>query len=136
MRLVKKSAKVSSVHRIARLLSRYQHFARPLFWAAAAFAFVMAVLPHPPQIPGSPSDKVQHVAAFATLALLGTWAWPRVKPLELLAALSMFGAFIEWVQAIPFLHRDSEFLDWVTDSATAAAVLIGIAWSRALFRSS
>ena len=50
--------------------------ARALFWAAAAFAFVMAVLPHPPNIPGNPNDKLQHIAAFATLALLGSFAFP------------------------------------------------------------
>ena len=46
---------------------------RLLFWAAAIFALVMAVLPHPPELPGDPSDKLQHVAAFATLGLLGAW---------------------------------------------------------------
>lgn len=53
--------------------------ARPLFWAAALFAFVMAILPHPPQFPGEPQDKILHVTAFATLALLGSWAYPRAK---------------------------------------------------------
>ncbi len=28
------------------------------FWAALAFTFVMAALPHPPRIPGDPIDKV------------------------------------------------------------------------------
>ena len=32
--------------------------AKALFFAAALFALVMALLPHPPQIPGEPSDKV------------------------------------------------------------------------------
>src|SRR5438094_451884 len=41
---------------------------RVLFWAAALFAFVMAILPHPPELPGNPSDKLQHMAAFAPLA--------------------------------------------------------------------
>jgi hypothetical protein len=101
-----------------------------LFWAAALFAFVMAVLPHPPQFPGEPSDKVQHVAAFATLALLGSVAYPAKALLTLLARLSLFGAMIEIVQAIPALHRDSDPLDWLADTVAVAAVLLVVRWWR------
>lgn len=103
---------------------------RGLFWAAALFAFVMAVLPHPPEIPGHPQDKVQHVAAFATLAALGAWAYPRISLTSLLIRLSLFGAGIELVQAIPALHRDSDVLDWVADTIAAGLVLLAIAWWR------
>jgi VanZ family protein len=102
--------------------------ARLLFWAAAAFAFVMAVVPHPPHFRGEPSDKVQHVVAFATLALLGTWAYSKTRPLKLLAGLSLFGAFIEVVQAIPMLHRDSDVLDWIADTIAVAVVLLLLRW--------
>lgn len=98
--------------------------ARTIFWAAAAFSFVMAVLPHPPEVPGEPNDKVQHIAAFATLALLGVFAYPRIALMRLLTGLSMFGAFIELVQAIPILHRDSDILDWLADTAAAATILL------------
>ena len=98
--------------------------ARGLFWAAALFAFVMAVLPHPPQLPDAPSDKVQHIIAFTTLTLLGSWAYATARPLKLLLALSLFGAVIEIVQAIPVLHRDPELLDWLADSAAVAVVLL------------
>lgn len=57
--------------------------ARAVFWAAACLAFVMAIVPHPPEVPGAPNDKVQHVAAFATLALLGSFAYPRTTLLKL-----------------------------------------------------
>jgi hypothetical protein len=97
---------------------------RGLFWTAAAFAFVMAVVPHPPQIPGAPNDKVQHIVAFATLALLGSWAYTATRPLKLLAWLSLFGAAIEIIQAIPMLHRDSDVLDWVADTIAVAVVLL------------
>jgi hypothetical protein len=104
---------------------------RGLFWAAAAFAFVMAVLPHPPQIPGEPSDKVQHIAAFATLALLGSFAFTVTSPLKLLVRLSLFGAVIEMIQMIPVLHRDSDLLDWLADTAAVSAVLLlVILWRR------
>lgn len=104
---------------------------RAAFWVAAAFAFVMAILPHPPQIPLEPNDKVQHVAAFATLALLGSLAYPRTSLLRLLVRLSLFGALIEIVQAIPVLHRDSDVLDWLTDTLAAAAILLVVRWRRA-----
>ena len=101
---------------------------RLLFWGAAAFAFGMAAVPRPPDVPGSPDDKVLHVTAFATLALLGAWAYPRARTLTLLAGLSCFGALIEAVQAIPALHRDSELTDWLADTAAAGIVLLGLAW--------
>jgi VanZ family protein len=97
--------------------------ARATFWAASVFAFVMAVLPHPPEVPGHPNDKVEHVVAFATLAALGSFAYPRTSLLKLLAGLSLFGAFIELVQAIPALQRDSDVWDWVADTAAVAVVL-------------
>jgi VanZ family protein len=102
---------------------RASRLSRATFWAAAIFAFVMAILPHPPEVPGEPSDKVQHVIAFATLAGLASFAYPRTALLRLLAGLSLFGAFIEVVQAIPALQRDSDIWDWVADTGAVAAVL-------------
>jgi hypothetical protein len=104
-------------------------YPRLLFWGAALFAFVMAVLPHPPQVPGHPSDKVEHVVAFATLAGLGAWAYGRAPLLRLAAGLSLFGALIELVQAIPALHRDSDALDWIADTVACGAVLLAV-WCR------
>lgn len=104
--------------------------ARALFWSAALFAFVMAVLPHPPELPGHPQDKVQHVVAFVTLAALGAWAYPRTMLTSLLIRLSLFGAVIEAAQAIPTLHRDSDVLDWIADTVAAGLVLLAIAWWR------
>jgi VanZ family protein len=103
---------------------------RALFWAAALFAFVMAVLPHPPEVPGNPSDKVQHVAAFATLAVLGSWAYLRTPLRSLFLGLSAFGALIEIVQAIPALHRDSDVKDWIADTIACGVVLLVIGWLR------
>jgi VanZ family protein len=109
---------------------RASRTARSIFWAAASFAFVMAVLPHPPEIPGEPNDKVQHIVAFATLAALGSFAYPRIALLRLLAGLSLFGALIEVVQAIPALHRDSDVRDWIADTVAVAVVLLIVRWWR------
>ena len=100
--------------------------ARALFWAAALFALVMALLPHPPQVPGNPSDKIQHAAAFVTLGVLGAFAYPRLSTLRLIVALSLFGAFIEIAQAIPVLHRDSDVFDWLTDTVACAVVVVPV----------
>ncbi|HVL78463.1 MAG TPA: hypothetical protein VM346_04155 [Sphingomicrobium sp.] len=99
---------------------------RAIFWAALLFALVMALVPQPPQLPGDPSDKVQHVIAFATLALLGAVAYPSMSLLLLLAGLSALGGFIELLQAIPSLNRDSDPIDWLADTIAAAMVLAAI----------
>ena len=105
----------------------HQHARRwiqALFWAAAVFALVMALLPHPPHFQGEPSDKIEHMVAFATLGLLGTFAFPRLSWVRLLVGLSAFGALIEVAQAIPFIHRDSDPLDWIADTIACAVVLL------------
>jgi VanZ family protein len=103
---------------------------RVVFWAAATFAFAMAVLPHPPQVPLSPSDKVQHVIAFATLGLLSVWAYSATPVAKLIIRLSLFGGLIELVQAIPVLHRDSDVFDWFADTIAAGLVALFVAWVR------
>jgi hypothetical protein len=107
---------------------------RLLFWAAMFLALVMAVLPHPPEIPGEPSDKVQHMIAFATLGVLGTWAYVAAPLLQLLGGLSLFGALIEVVQAIPALHRDSDVKDWIADTLACGMVLLIVRWRRSRSR--
>lgn len=104
---------------------------RLLFWGAALFAFVMALLPHPPHVPGEPPDKVQHVIAFATLGLLGAWSYRSAPMARLLVGLSLFGAIIEVLQAIPILHRDSDVIDWIADTVACGLVLGLISWRRA-----
>ena len=103
---------------------------RVIFWGAVCFAFVMAIVPHPPQLPGEPNDKVQHVVAFATLAVLGSFAYFAAPITRLLVGLSAFGALIEVVQAIPALHRDSDVIDWIADTAAVLVVLMAVRWWR------
>jgi len=89
----------------------------------------MAAMPHPPEVPGHPNDKVEHIVAFATLAVLAAFAYPRTALLRLLVGLSAFGALIEVVQAIPALQRDSDIKDWAADTV-AAGVVLGLIWWR------
>lgn len=101
---------------------------RMAFWAAAIFAFVMAVIPQPPALPGAPNDKLQHMMAFLVLGGLASFGYPKTSPVYLGAGLSLFGAFIELVQYIPSLHRDSDPIDWIADTAAAALILIALHW--------
>jgi VanZ family protein len=91
------------------------------FWAAVAATLVMALLPKPPQLPLDPSDKIQHVVAFAALTLLGIAAYRRAPQLQIALGLGALGAAIELLQTIPTLHRHGELMDWVVDLATIAA---------------
>jgi hypothetical protein len=110
----------------------FQRAARIAFVLAAIFAFVMAALPHPPPIPGQPSDKLLHMLAFATLGALGAAGFPGRSVIRLFVVLSLFGGVIELVQAIPMLNRDSEWADLVADMAAALVALTGtrclLAW--------
>jgi len=108
-----------------------QAILRTAFWFAALLALVMASLPHPPEIPGAPNDKIQHIAAFLALGTLASFAYPRTGSVRIGVGLSLFGALIEIVQAIPALHRDSDPFDWLADSAAAAVILILLRWPRA-----
>jgi hypothetical protein len=100
-----------------------------MFWAAALFALVMALLPHPPQIVNA-SDKVQHMLAFGVLAGLAALAWPQ-RLLAIGLGLAAFGGVIELLQMIPGLHRDGQAADWMADVAAATAVLLLAAALRA-----
>ena len=67
------------------------------------------------------NDKIAHCLAFLMLAVAGLRAWPH-SPVALVVGLLFLGAGIELVQALPFIHRDANLLDWIAD-----AIGIGIA---------
>lgn len=100
---------------------------RAAFWGAALFALVMASLPQPPLLPGTPSDKIQHIIAFVTLSGLAAFAYPAARVLVIFLALAGFGGAIELVQAIPALHRDASLLDWIADTASVGITLAAVA---------
>jgi VanZ family protein len=103
--------------------ARTQLWLRRAFFVCAAVAFVMALLPQPPEIPGEPGDKVQHMAAFFTLGALAATGWRDRGLPALFAWLAAFGAAIELFQAIPALHRDADITDWLADMLAAAVAL-------------
>ena len=93
------------------------------FWGAVAFTFACAEMPArlSPQL--FPWDKAEHFLAFYVLASLAAAAYPRVPLIIVALWLSLFGATIELVQALPIVHRDCDIWDWVADSAAIAAAL-------------
>ena len=95
---------------------------RIAFWGAALFAFVMAAVPHPPDL--HVWDKWQHMAAFFVITVLGRAGYPRLSRTMLMPALIGFGGLIELVQMIPALHRDSQLSDWVADIFSVIVALV------------
>jgi membrane protease YdiL (CAAX protease family) len=93
------------------------------FWVALTFAVTMALLPKPPHLPiDGFGDKFEHMLAFATLTVLGSFAFPAMPRWRLAERLSFLGALIEVLQSIPALHRDCDIRDWIAD--TLAIVIV------------
>ncbi len=95
----------------------------PAFWLCLAGAVTLALMPHPPEI-HQLSDKAQHMLAFGTLALLGSFAFPRMSKPRLGERLSFIGALVEVAQSIPMLHRDCDIRDWIADTLAIVVVLV------------
>lgn len=108
------------------------------FWGGLAFAFYEAVVPASQTLPLFPWDKAEHFVAFYVLTGLAVAAYPRRSVFLIGGLLSAFGALIEFVQAIPSLHRDADFHDWIADSIAICAALspMLLVWWRSQFRES
>ena len=98
---------------------------RVLFFFAALFATVMALLPHPPALPFDwLGDKAHHMAAFAVMTWLACWGFRGAADRVIMERLAFFGALIELLQSIPALHRECDIRDWLADVIAVAAVLV------------
>lgn len=98
---------------------------RPLFWLLFAFALVIAVLPKPPQTPiYDLGDKFAHMLVLASLTGVAALAWRQASRWAILLRLTLFGAVIEVVQAVPKLHRTGDLRDWVANYAAIALAML------------
>jgi len=99
---------------------------RVLFAIVWLFTLAAALAParHAPTL--GMSDKVNHIAAFLTLAVFAAWAWPRARLIVVAIALSAFGAAIEGLQALPVIARDAEWADWFADTAAVTVALLAV----------
>lgn len=108
---------------------RLRQLARVAFWLVLVFALVMAFLPKPPQLPiDGFGDKFEHMLAFVTMSVLAIMGYPATSRLKIIVRLSLLGALIEVVQAIPVLHRDSDVFDWVADTVAVLVIVIPAQW--------
>lgn len=96
--------------------------ARIAFWGAGILSYVAAILPRAPSL--GHGDKLDHIAAFGTLAVLGRLGWSRRRASGIGLALVGFGALIELSQAMPMIGRDASWYDLLADTI---AVLLGLA---------
>jgi hypothetical protein len=93
------------------------------FFAALLFTFYSAVIPPAHALALVPWDKAEHFIAFYGLTGLAGAAFPRRNLLLIASLLSGFGALIEVVQGLSFVHRDRDFWDWVADTLAIGAAL-------------
>ena len=111
---------------ITRILAPlWQPACRAAFFLTLVFALYMALAPAPIATPtlDSYGDKAEHMLAFATLTTLARLGWTRAPNWLVLERLSFIGALIEVFQAIPSLHRDCDWHDWVADTLAIMATL-------------
>ncbi|WP_414886668.1 MULTISPECIES: hypothetical protein [unclassified Sphingomonas] len=113
------------------MTSLYSRFRVPIFWTTMLVVYALAIMPAPQAPSLGAGDKVNHIAAFFVLTLLGRAAYRRAAAWRLGVGLSLFGILIELTQAIPILQRDASFRDWAADSA---AILVALALALLLER--
>lgn len=101
----------------------YRRHAVAIFWISVAIIYAIAIMPYDEAPDLGAGDKINHIAAFLTLTLLGRGAWRRDPAWRLGLGLSLFGALIELTQAIPILNRDASIRDWAADSAAVIVML-------------
>lgn len=108
-----------------------QSLFRLAFVALAVAVFVACMIPIPDALTVfSWQDKVEHVASFLGLTMLGMCGWPQ-RPIRVAVGLVAYGGFIELAQTFTS-WRSGDLLDWLADSL---GVALGIA-AVSLFRRS
>jgi hypothetical protein len=109
----------------------YRRHAVPFFWAMIAVVYALAVMPSSQAPDLGAGDKINHIAAFLTLTLMGRAAYRAQPGWRLGVGLSLFGALIELTQSIPILRRDASAWDWAADSAAiCVALTLSMAFER------
>ena len=85
------------------------------FWCCVLAVLVLSLVPQPESVAPDGLDKVHHIVAFGTLALLAALAWPAHLPTSLPALLA-YGWTIEVLQSFT-ATRTADFEDVVADAA-------------------
>jgi hypothetical protein len=103
---------------------------RLLFFIALIFALAKAFVLPREMLRLFHWDKAEHFTAFYILTVLAAAAFPRRPLLSIAIALSLLGASIEMIQALPFIARDSDVRDWLADSVAIAAAFLPLSLPR------
>lgn len=110
--------------------------ARLLWIVTIAYWALLFTATHTPKLPPVAtvvSDKLEHVIGYgilATLLNLCLRARDPVRPnigMIVLLVLMVYGVIDELLQAMPFIHRSCEFLDWCAD-VTGASIAVVLLW--------
>lgn len=103
---------------------------RGLFWIAVVAITALALAPRPPASADLGWDKLNHLAAFAALGLLGRLAWPAHGLARWAVGLLVYGGLLEIAQGLT-PNRQAEWGDLLAD---AIGLLIGgalaLGWQR------
>jgi VanZ family protein len=108
---------------------------RPWRWALlllAVLVTVLAVVPAPPRQMDLGWDKLNHVAAFAALAVCAVFGWQssRAARLSVLLSLLALGAAIELLQ-LQVPNRSGEWTDLGADAiGIGLGALLAVFWLR------
>ncbi|HAU22305.1 MAG TPA: hypothetical protein DCS24_06870 [Erythrobacter sp.] len=103
---------------------RQEHFWRGLFFITIALVIGFACAPALPA--GLPllNDKLLHFGAFAALTVMALLAFRKARAVMVLMGLSGLGLAIELLQAMPFINRSAEGMDWLVDVLAIAFLLV------------
>lgn len=104
--------------------SRLRGLAIALFTIACAVVIWTSLIPADELPQTGISDKIEHAVAYAGLALLGVWAFPR-RYGRLAVGLMALGIVIEVLQGLMAVGRQADVMDAVADGIGLGLVLIG-----------
>ena len=105
------------------MLKLYKSNTQLLFWGLVAITLVLTLMPAQ-EMPNALIfwDKLQHALCFATLALVGLFAYMQ-QPKQVCTGLCLYGALIELMQTYFTSTRHGDWLDWLADTI---GIIVGL----------
>lgn len=103
---------------------RYPRFWLAVGWSLIAFAIIASLLPAQNLPEVGVSDKLEHMAAYALIALWFSGIYPKSRYVLIGVCLFVLGLAIEWAQGAMALGREADFRDMLANASGIAAGLI------------
>ena len=108
------------------------HLARVCWGVTIAYWLTLFTATHipPRELPPVHNDKLIHFIGYGLLAgalMVSLKASGRLRStsaVTVLAIVMCYGAIDEWTQALPFINRSCDILDWHADAAGAAVAVV------------